>query len=254
MLLVAGLLFLLVAFSYAEGMTALPETGGAATFVRRAFNDLAGFMTGWVLFLDYLIVMALAGALRAALPRRGAAGAALTRNPWDVVVGVGVIVLVAGVRLVRRPSLYGLGLPVSALDLLTQLVLVVLGFVLVFSPHALDARNVARQRAARGTRSRTRCRSRCSRTPGLESVANLAEEARRPGVDLPRSLFVAIGTVVTVRRDRDRRAVGVPGPGHRARRHVAARAARRRRDRDRRGDDRRRSATSSASSSARAAR
>ena len=33
---------------------------------------------------------------------------------------------------------------------------------------------------------------------GLETVANLAEEARRPGVDLPRSLFAAIATVVTV--------------------------------------------------------
>jgi APA family basic amino acid/polyamine antiporter len=33
---------------------------------------------------------------------------------------------------------------------------------------------------------------------GLETVANLAEEARRPGVDLPRSVFAAIGTVVTV--------------------------------------------------------
>ena len=32
---------------------------------------------------------------------------------------------------------------------------------------------------------------------GLETVANLAEEARRPGVDLPRSLFLAIGTVIT---------------------------------------------------------
>src|SRR5512132_4585980 len=59
-LLVVGLLFMLVALSYAEGTTALPETGGAATFVRRAFNDLAGFITGWVLFLDYLIVGALA--------------------------------------------------------------------------------------------------------------------------------------------------------------------------------------------------
>ena len=34
-------LFLLVALSYAEGTAALPETGGAATFVRRAFNDPA---------------------------------------------------------------------------------------------------------------------------------------------------------------------------------------------------------------------
>ena len=58
-LLVVGVLFLVVALSYAEGTAALPETGGAATFVRRASNDLAGFMTGWALFLDYLIVIAL---------------------------------------------------------------------------------------------------------------------------------------------------------------------------------------------------
>ena len=33
---------------------------------------------------------------------------------------------------------------------------------------------------------------------GLETVANLAEEARRPGVDLPRSVFGGIATVVTI--------------------------------------------------------
>ena len=60
-LLVVGALFLIVAASYAEGAAAIPETGGAATFVRRAFNDPLGFVTGWVLFLDYLIVVALAG-------------------------------------------------------------------------------------------------------------------------------------------------------------------------------------------------
>jgi APA family basic amino acid/polyamine antiporter len=196
-LLGAGLLFLLVALSYAEGTAALPETGGAATFVRRALNDLAGFMTGWALFLDYLIVIALsalflphylAGALRID---------ALDRNPWDVVVGVGVIMLVALVRLIRRPSLYGLGIVVPALDLLTQLLLVILGFVLLFSPHAL----------AHGTSlgSHPTWHALAFSLPlamlaftGLETVANLAEEARRPGVDLPRSLFGGIATVVTI--------------------------------------------------------
>ena len=48
-----------VALSYAEGTASIRETGGAATFVRIAFNDFAGFLTGWVLFLDYLIVIAL---------------------------------------------------------------------------------------------------------------------------------------------------------------------------------------------------
>src|SRR5918912_48169 len=59
-LLGVGALFLLVALSYAEGTAAFPEAGGAATFVRRAFNDPLGFGTGWLLFLDYLIVIALA--------------------------------------------------------------------------------------------------------------------------------------------------------------------------------------------------
>ena len=58
-LLGVGGLFLVVSLSYAEGTAMLPETGGAATFVRRAFNDFAGFVTGWALFLDYLIVIAL---------------------------------------------------------------------------------------------------------------------------------------------------------------------------------------------------
>ena len=91
-LLGVGVLFLVVSLSYAEGTAALPETGGAATFVRRAFNDLAGFLTGWALFLDYLIVIALSALF---LPHylAGALGVtALDRNPWDVVVGVGVIV------------------------------------------------------------------------------------------------------------------------------------------------------------------
>jgi APA family basic amino acid/polyamine antiporter len=195
-LLGVGVLFLLVALSYAEATSSLPETGGAATFVRRAGNDLAGFMTGWVLFLDYLIVISLsalfvphylAGALQVS---------ALDRNPWDVIVGVGVIVGVAVIRLVRRPSFYAIGFVVPTLDLLSQLLLIGFGFAFLFSSGALT----------RGTSLGTAptWHSLAFSIPlamlaftGLETVANLAEEARRPGVDLPRSLFLAIGTVVT---------------------------------------------------------
>src|ERR671938_1225978 len=86
-LLGAGLLFMIVSLSYAEGTAMIRETGGAATFVRIAFNDLAGFMTGWVLFLDYLIVIALSTLfiphyLASALEIDG-----LGRHPWDVLVG-----------------------------------------------------------------------------------------------------------------------------------------------------------------------
>jgi APA family basic amino acid/polyamine antiporter len=196
-LLLAGLLFLLVAVSYAEGTSALPETGGAATFVRRASNDLAGFMTGWALFLDYLIVISLAALFVPQYLGAALRVDALTRSPWDVVTGVGVIVLVAGVRLVRRPSLYTLGFLVPALDLLTQLLLVGLGFALLFSPHALASGTSLGTSPSWSDLAFALPLAMLAYT-GLETVANLAEEARRPGVDLPRSLFAAIATVVTL--------------------------------------------------------
>ena len=196
-LLVVGTLFLIVSLSYAEGTAALPETGGAATFVRRALNDLAGFLTGWALFLDYLIVISLsalfvphylAGALR--IP-------SLDHKPWDVVAAVCVILVVAAIRLVRRPSLYGVGIIIPALDLLTQLLLVVLGFVFLFSPHALTQGTHLGTHPTWGAIAFALPLATLAFT-GLETVANLAEEARRPGVDLPRSVFGAIATVVTI--------------------------------------------------------
>ena len=196
-LLIVGVLFLIVSLSYAEGTAALPETGGAATLVRRALNDVAGFMTGWALFLDYLIVIALSALF---LPHY-LAGAlqipALDRNPGDVIVAVSVIALVAAVRLVRRPSLYGFGILVPALDLLTQLLLVVLGFALVFSPHALT------RGMSLGTHPTWHAIAfslplAMLAFTGLETVANYAAETRRPGIDLPRALFGGIATVVTV--------------------------------------------------------
>ena len=109
-LLLAGLLFLLVALSYAEGVSAIPETGGAATLVRKAFNDFAGFCTGWALFLDYLIVIALSALFLPHYLGGALQIAALDDRPWDVVVGVGVIVGIALVRLFRRPGLYSVGI------------------------------------------------------------------------------------------------------------------------------------------------
>ena len=90
-LLVVGLLFGLVALSYAEGTAALPETGGAATFVRRAFNDQLGFLTGWVLLLDYVIVIALAAFFVPHYLGHAIGWAWLTRSPGDFAVGIGVI-------------------------------------------------------------------------------------------------------------------------------------------------------------------
>jgi APA family basic amino acid/polyamine antiporter len=194
-LLVTGALFLVVSLSYAEGTAAIRETGGAATFVRIAFNDLWGFITGWALFLDYLIVIALSALY---VPHYAAAAMFTSiKRPWDVVAGCGVIVVIAAFRLLRNRRLFRFAVVIALVDLATQLLLIILGFALLFSPHALN------QGTSLGTNPSWH--SIAFALPlamlaytGLETVANLSEEVRRPGRDLPRSLFGAIGLVVVL--------------------------------------------------------
>ena len=196
-LLVTGAVFVLVSLSYAEGTSALPETGGAATFVRRAFNDLAGFVTGWVLFLDFLIVMALS-ALFVPHYVAGAFGApSLRESPWDALIGCSVIVVIAGVRVVRRTRLHVGAFVVALLDLVVQSVLVLLGLALLLSPTTLVDGLTLESGQDWSDLAFALPLAMLAYT-GLETVANLAEEATEPGRTLPRSLFSAIGLVVVV--------------------------------------------------------
>src|SRR5690348_7989016 len=105
---VMGLLFLLVAFSYAEGTASIRETGGAATFVRVAFNDFAGFLTGWALFLDYLIVIALSALFVPHYLGIGLGIRSIARHPGDVIVATVVIAGIMVSRLVARTKMYSL--------------------------------------------------------------------------------------------------------------------------------------------------
>ena len=194
-LLLTGALFLVVSLSYAEGTAAIRETGGAATFVRIAFNDFWGFVTGWALFLDYLIVIALAALY---VPHYAAAALFTNINkPWDVVAGCAAIAAIAAFRLLRNRRIFRFVVVIALIDLATQLLLVILGLALLFSPDALS------QGTSLG--SNPTWHSIAFALPlamlaytGLETVANLSEEVRRPGRDLPRSLFGAIGLVVVL--------------------------------------------------------
>src|SRR5438067_3519731 len=194
---IAGLLFLIVAMSYAEGTAAIRETGGAATFVRVAFNDFAGFLTGWALFLDYLIVIALSALFFPHYLGLALGIGAIAKHPGDVITGCGLIATIGGLRLVRRTKLYTFGIAVALLDLVTQVLLVVLGFVLVFSGHALT-RGLSLGKSPAWHEVAFALPLAMLAYTGLETVANLAEEIRRPGRDLPRSLFLGIGAVVLV--------------------------------------------------------
>jgi APA family basic amino acid/polyamine antiporter len=194
---IVGVLFLVVTLSYAEGTTSIGETGGAATFVRVAFNDLAGFVTGWALFLDYLIVIALSALFFPHYLGLAIGWHSIAKHPGDAIVGCIVIGAIALVRLLVPTRLYSFSLAVPLLDLVTQLLLVVLGFAFLFSPSALG------RGLSLGTQPTWHDLAfalplALLAYTGLETVANLAEETRQPGRDLPRSLFTGMGAVVLV--------------------------------------------------------
>ena len=196
-LLGAGIFFLIVSLSYAEATTALPETGGAATFVRRAYNDAFGFLTGWALFLDYLIVIALSTLFLPHYLGTALGVDELRESPWDIVIAVAVILAIAAVRLARRSQLHSAGLVVAGLDLATQLLLVILGAALLVSPDALTQGTDLGVSPTWDDLAFALPLAMLAYT-GLETVANLAAETREPGRTLPRSLFSAIGLVVLI--------------------------------------------------------
>ena len=255
-LFASGVLFLLVSLSYAEGTAALPQAGGAATFTRRAFNDLAGFTVGWVLFLDFLIVIALSTLFLPHYLAAALSAPSLTESPWDVIVAVGVIAAIVGARLVRHSRIHTAALVLAVLDISVQVLVVVLGLAVFFSPEVLTSGFDFAVDQSWDDLFFALPLAMLAYT-GLETVANLAEETREPGKVLPRSLFSSIGLVVVttvliavVARHR----VSLGGRVERARRRLAAGADRGDRDGVRRASARLPSSTFSASSSVSPAR
>jgi len=135
--LAAGLLFGLTTLTYVEGSSMFRERGGSSTFARYAFNELIAFVAGWVILLDYLIVVALAAIsvphyLEPIWDGFGRAG-------WEIGIAAGVIALVCGLNIVnvtgrgRQRSLAFLALA----DLGLQLAVIVVGLIVVFHPDRL---------------------------------------------------------------------------------------------------------------------
>ena len=74
--LLAGIFFALACTTYVEGASLHQDRGGATVFARYAFNELVSFVAGWMILLDYIILIAVTAFSATQLPGRvlGAAG------------------------------------------------------------------------------------------------------------------------------------------------------------------------------------
>ena len=192
---IAGLIFAATAATYAEATTMFPEAGGSSSFARRAFNEFWSFFAAWGQMLTYIITIAISAFF---VPHYlGVFWEPLSESPADIIGGIVVVVLLGALNMIGVKESAGINIGFAVADFLTQVLLVIVGIVLVF-----DADLLVRQ-VDIGT------------TPtvgdfliaipvamvaytGIETVSNMAEEARDYAKTIPRGIGLVVGAVAVI--------------------------------------------------------
>jgi basic amino acid/polyamine antiporter, APA family len=191
----AGCLFALTAKTYAEGASMYPEAGGSSSFARHAFNELASFFAGWALTLDYIITIAISAFF---VPHYlGAFFPALTHGPGDVIGGIIVVILLALLNIRGLKESARINLVLAVADLATQLLLVLIGFVVVLNPSLL-VDQVHLGVAPKWSELIFALSVAMVAYTGIETVSNMAEEATDPGHDVPKAVNLVLIAVLGV--------------------------------------------------------
>ena len=193
--LIAGLIFMATAATYTEATTMYPEAGGSSSFARRAFNEFWSFFAAWGQMLNYVITVAISAFF---VPHYlGVFWEPLGRSPADIVAGIGVVVLLGAINVVGVRESAVLNVVLAVADFLTQLVLVAVGVALVLSPETLVS-NVDFGTAPTLGDFLIAIPVGMVAYTGIETISNLAEEARDYGTTIPRGMGGVVVAVVAI--------------------------------------------------------
>jgi APA family basic amino acid/polyamine antiporter len=219
--LIASVTYIATGLAYSELATTYPYAGGAQIYAMKAFNDLAGFVAGWAVMLDYTVDMALfslasAGYLSYFLPwiSGGHFFVALfdmkLSIPYPGLIAAALVfgLLIVNIIGIRESSLFNEIL--VSLDLIVESIILIAGLLLAFglarflgqlgtfgSPtlhvniaYSLPSLGVQEQNFIYGITIAM------TSFIGIESIAQAAEETRRPDRWIPRANKLSIVSVI----------------------------------------------------------
>lgn len=193
-LLTAGLVFVCTALTYAEMSSVIQEAGGSASYSRKTFNDFISFIAGWGLLLDYIVTIsissfAIAPYLSYFFP--------ILKEVWpQVVLTVVIIFALAILNILGNKHSTRLSLVLTALTLITQLVIIVIGlFFLVNLPtlwrHFTIGGPNTLWSPTWGEFIHGVAMAMVAYT-GIESMAQLSSEAKEPAKTVPRAIVLSM--------------------------------------------------------------
>lgn len=200
-LAIAGFVFICTSLTYAEMSTTFPEPGGSATFSRYAFNDLISFIAGWGLLLDYILTVAISAFaippyLHHIFPY--ASSSAIHISSTVGIIFLLYLVNVVGVKYSGRFSLI-----LAVVTILSQVLIILIAalFVLnlpfVFSHMKIGIANAADWSPSWWEFLKGTAMAMVAYT-GIESIAQLAAESKKPSVTVPRSIKLTMVTLVVL--------------------------------------------------------
>lgn len=199
-LAIAGFVFMCTALTYAEMGSTFPEPGGSATFSRYAFNDLISFIAGWGLLLDYIVTIAISAFaippyVKYIIPHENSAVSHVVAT--IVIIMILYLINVVGVKHSGRFSLI-----LAIITILSQaFVILAAGLLLLNLPFVISHLRINVPGAdwspswwefTKGTAMAMVAYT------GIESIAQLAAETKKPTVTIPRAIKWTMFTLVVL--------------------------------------------------------
>ncbi len=191
--MIAGLIFAFTAATYVEATVLYPEAGGSSSFARHAFNEFASFLAAWSQMLTYVVTVAISAFF---VPHYLAVfWEPLGEGPVDVIFGIGLVAALAALNIKGTEESARLNLVLALADLATQIVLVGIGLFLVFDPDLLVAQINLGTVPSWGDFALGIAVGMVAYT-GIETISNMAEEARDPTRSIPMGTGLTVLAVV----------------------------------------------------------
>jgi APA family basic amino acid/polyamine antiporter len=184
--LLTGVIFYLTAATYSEATAMFPEAGGSSSFARHAFNEFWSFFAAWGQMLNYVITIAISAFF---VPHYlgGLFWPFLKTSPGDIFFGIGVVALLCAINVVGITEAATVNIGLAITDFSTQLLLVIVGGVLVFSPDVLVS-NVHLWYAPTVKNFVIAIPVGMIAYTGIETISNMAEEARDEAKTIPAAI------------------------------------------------------------------
>ena len=191
--MIAGLIFCFTAATYAEATVMYPRPAAPRALRGTPTTSSLSFFAAWGQMLTYIITIAISAFF---VPHYLAVfWEPLGEGPGDVIGAIVLIVCLAALNIKGTQESARLNLVLALADLVTQIILVAIGLVLVLDPDILVSQVDLGVAPTWGDFLLGIAVGMVAYT-GIETISNMAEEARSPEETIPRGVGWVVLAVI----------------------------------------------------------